>query len=47
MRLLTTNLCTYAGIQKKIECICDCEEKTRVHEGKEGKMIGQEKNYFN
>ena len=28
-------------------CICNCEEKTRVQEGKEGKMIGQDQNYFN
>ena len=27
--------------------IRNCEEKNRVQEGKKGKLIGQEQNYFN
>ena len=34
-------------IHKKTTCIRNYEEKTCVQEEKEGKMIGQDQNYFN
>ena len=47
MLLFAENLRAYGGIQKKTACIHNCEAKNRIQEEKEGKMIGQDKNYFN
>ena len=45
--MFAENLRAYGGIQKKTACIHNCEAKNRIQEEKEGKMIGQDKNYFN